>query len=168
MPGPKKTEADLGVRQISFRIHYHDKAVLDKILHDDGLTFQSFCEFTTKAYMEGDRTMMRLLKERLALHQVPKTVLDRYTLSSRERQNLLDEIEVEINRSESLPVTYRKDRERGTGEKDEEAGTEEGVQGVQAGVPQKVPRAYGAPVYDVDLGAEGVHRTEDPDVHQAR
>ena len=100
----KGNDKDFGIKQIPFRIHYHDKGVLDKLLRDDGLTFQRFVEFCTKAYMEADPSMMRLLRDRIELHKVPREVLDRYTISQRERQIILDQIERKQDKDEILPT----------------------------------------------------------------
>lgn len=57
-----------------------------------------------KAYMQGDRSIMGVVRDQQLLKQVPKDVQERYTLSQRERQLLLDSIEHEVNRNEIVPT----------------------------------------------------------------
>lgn len=83
------------MRQVPYRIHDNDYKVLKKLFADDSLTFQSFTRFCVDSYLKGDPLMLRLLKQNRELSAVPKDVLDRYTLSQRERQALLEEIERE-------------------------------------------------------------------------
>lgn len=83
------------MRQVPYRTHENDYRILKKFLADDGLTFQGLVKVCVKAYVEGNPLILKLLKQHAELSLVPQEVLDRYTLSRRERENLLNDIEKE-------------------------------------------------------------------------
>lgn len=93
-----------GIRMLGFRIHWHDKAVLQKLLKEDKISFQELMDAFVKAYMRGDRAAMQIVKGRLDLRGVPEKVSGQYTLSQRDRQKMLDEIENEVDSEEIVPT----------------------------------------------------------------
>lgn len=86
------TEKERNIQQVPFRLHMNDHKLLKKLLGDDSLTFQGFVDICVQAYLKGDPTFLKMVKQWKELNTVPKEVQDRYTLSQRERQALLDEI----------------------------------------------------------------------------
>lgn len=89
----RPTERELGIKQIPYRVALHDKAVMLKLLADDGLTFQTFMDGCVQAYLHGDPTVVRLVREWKIVSAVPRWARARSVLSARERAAILDELE---------------------------------------------------------------------------
>lgn len=89
----KLKEKDRNIQQIPFRIHRNDYILLKKILIEDDMKFQTFVSSCIEAYMRGDANIMMCVKDWKELSIIPKEHRSKYTLSSRERQKILDELE---------------------------------------------------------------------------
>jgi hypothetical protein len=87
------TEKQKNIQQIPFRLHINDHKMMKKLLADDGLSFQTFVEHCVQAYIGGDPTLIKMIKQWKDLSSIPREARDQYSLSRRERQSLLDEIE---------------------------------------------------------------------------
>jgi hypothetical protein len=96
LPVLKPTEKDLGIRQIPFRIHVDDYALLRKMLFDDGMKFQFFVDACVQAYLRGDPAMLRFVKDWKMMSEIPREKKAMYMLSHRDRQALLDEFEKDL------------------------------------------------------------------------
>ena len=90
----KATEKDINVKQIPFRLHPNDKALFFKLLGDDNLSFQKFVDACMQAYLRGDPSVVKIIKDWRTLNEVPKDHLERYTLSHRERAEIQRELEM--------------------------------------------------------------------------
>ena len=88
-----KTEKQLNIKQIPFRIHQNDKVLFIKLLSDQGLTFQTFANYCMQAFLNADPAIMKVIKDWKAIGEVPKEHMDRYTLSHRERDMIQKELE---------------------------------------------------------------------------
>lgn len=71
----------------------NDKALFMKLLEDSNLTFQSFSEACMQAFLRGDPSIMKVIKDWRVLNTIPKENLERYTLSHRERAEIMKELE---------------------------------------------------------------------------
>lgn len=81
--------------RVTFRLHLHDKTLLMKLLKDMTMSTQEFGSACTDAFLRGDPHMMKALADWQLLNEIPKDHRDRYTLSQRERKELLLELEAE-------------------------------------------------------------------------
>ena len=90
----KKTP-QLNMQAITFRLHMNDKLLLSKLLGDDNLSYQSFADACMQAYLRGDPSIIKVIKDWHLLNEVPKDFQEKYTLSHRERAKILDDIAVE-------------------------------------------------------------------------
>lgn len=79
-------------RQIPFRIELDEKVLLQKQFLDDHINFQKFMRCCVSAYTNKDPMMMKLL-DKAGLQ--PKFDPAKDTLSSRDRESVLDEIEAD-------------------------------------------------------------------------
>lgn len=93
MEEKRLSEKERLIQQIPFRLHVNDHKVLKKILIDDGMRFQTFVSACVEAYLRGDPSILKVVKDWKDLNTIPKDVRDKYTLSQRERRALLDELE---------------------------------------------------------------------------
>lgn len=89
----KRSEKIRNVRQIPFRIHANDYILLKKLLVDDGMKFQTFVASCVEAYMRGDPNILKCVKDWKEISAIPRVDRDKYSLSHRDRQKILDEIE---------------------------------------------------------------------------
>ena len=80
---------------ITFRLHMNDKLLLMKLLSDDNLTYQGFAESCMEAYLRGDPSIIKVIKDWRMLNEIPKDLQEKYTLSHRERAKILDDIAAE-------------------------------------------------------------------------
>jgi hypothetical protein len=99
--GDSSSPSDM--KQVPYRIHRNDYVLLRQLMTADHLTFQSLVKTCVEAYMKGDPLVMRMLRQHKELESVPKSVIDRYTLSQRERQALLEQLEREQDKEEIKP-----------------------------------------------------------------
>lgn len=90
------TEKELGIQQIPFRLHINDHKLLKKLLTDEGMKFQTFVDACVQAYLRGDPLMLKFIKDWKELNSIPKEFRGMYTLSHRERMNILDELEKKV------------------------------------------------------------------------
>jgi len=91
-------DKDKNVRRLAFRIHLNDEKLFMKLLDDDNITYQFFADACAQAYLRGDRSILKVLKDWKDLTTVPVEHRELYTLSHRERsliQKELDEIQAE-------------------------------------------------------------------------
>lgn len=80
---------------ITFRLHMNDKLMMMKLLSDDNLSYQKFAEYCMLAYLNGDPSILKVLKDWKTMDEIPKDIQAKYTLSHRERDKILDDIAVE-------------------------------------------------------------------------
>lgn len=85
------------MRQVPFRMHRDDAVVLKKLVKDDGLTVQGLVATMVEGYMKGNPHLLRYLRDQMELLKVPKDVLDRYSLSQRDREKVLAELDKELD-----------------------------------------------------------------------
>lgn len=78
---------------ILFRCHKDDFIILKKLLADDKLSVQQFFRICVQTYLRADTSIMKVIKMQKELDNVPDEVKDKYALSQRDRQALLDEID---------------------------------------------------------------------------
>lgn len=74
-------------------MHPHDKALLSKLLTDEKLSYQSFAHACMDAFLRGDPSIMKVIKDFKTLRDIPKEHMDKFSLSKRERDAMLDELE---------------------------------------------------------------------------
>lgn len=89
----RPTEKSLGIQQIPFRIHRNDFLLMKKLLENDGLKFQHFVTAAIESFLRGDASIMKVIKDWRELNLIPKDQKQNYTLSHRERDDLLDAFE---------------------------------------------------------------------------
>ncbi len=89
MPLEERTE------RVSFRMHMNDKKLLLKLLADMNLSVQDFGVACMDAFLRGDPHIIKAIQDWKLLNDIPKDQLDRYTLSHRERQELVRQLEEE-------------------------------------------------------------------------
>jgi len=82
---------------IIFRMHSHDKALLAKLLGDDGLSFQAWATACMDAYLRGDPGIIKAIKDWRTINAIPLELQKKYTLSHRERAQILDDLESPID-----------------------------------------------------------------------
>lgn len=90
---PKLSEKDRGIKQVPFRLHRNDYLALKKLLKGDGWTFQRLVQATVECYMRRDPLLVKVLADWKEENVVPPRAKETYTLSSRERRGILDELE---------------------------------------------------------------------------
>jgi hypothetical protein len=81
------------IRQLNWRIHIDDLRIVKQLLADDELMFKSFADCCIHAYMRGDPLMLKMIKMWKELNLVDGQRKDLYTLSQRERSELLKQLE---------------------------------------------------------------------------
>lgn len=87
------TEKERLIKQIPYRIHLHDKVLLYQLLSNEELKFQQLVDAFIDSYMRGDKEALHIVKTWKELNTVPEELKDKYTLSQRERSEILSEIE---------------------------------------------------------------------------
>lgn len=92
-PDPPKTEPKF--KQLSVRMHPHEHLMLMALLKRDEMSFQKLYNYIIAGYLNGDPRILAFVREQRELERIPKDIRDKHTLSWRERNNLLDEIEKE-------------------------------------------------------------------------
>lgn len=88
----RKTLQEKFLSQIPYRIHNNDKVLMIKLMEDDKINFQRFIDACVQAYLRGDPAAQKIVKDWKALNEIPPEDRERYTLSHRERQKIMDEI----------------------------------------------------------------------------
>jgi hypothetical protein len=88
-----ETEKELGIQQVPFRIHRNDYKVLRKLLGEDGWKFQALMAACVDAYIHRNPLIIKLLADWKELNAIPRKNRDKYSLSNREKRDLLDELE---------------------------------------------------------------------------
>lgn len=81
--------------QVPFRMHRNDHYILKKLLLDKDLTLQLFMTACVESFLRGDPQSVKAIEDWMQINALPKDMRDKYTLSHRERQDILDEIEEE-------------------------------------------------------------------------
>lgn len=81
--------------RLAFRVHINDKKLLMKLLADANLSMQEFGVACADAYLRGDPHIMKMIQDWKMLNEIPKDHLERYTLSHRERADLMRLLEEE-------------------------------------------------------------------------
>lgn len=89
----KLTEKAKSIKQMPLRIHENDKKMFKKLLLDDGITAQHFFRCVVTAYLNGDPAILKLVKQWKELLEIPAEEKASYTLSQREREKILRELE---------------------------------------------------------------------------
>lgn len=87
------TSYDHSKQTVPFRLDVNDHKALKKLLIDDEMTFQKFVASCVEAYLRGDPNILKCVKDWKLINSIPPEDRDKYNLSQRERQNILDEIE---------------------------------------------------------------------------
>lgn len=87
------TEKELHIKQVPFRLHENDYRALKKLLRDDNWRFQHLMAACVDAYINRNPLLIKLLADWKEDNVIPKKMRDRYSLSNREKKNLLDELE---------------------------------------------------------------------------
>lgn len=85
----KLSEKQRNLKQIPFRLHVNDHKELKSKVSLDGLKIQTIVEACLLAYLDGDAHVKQLAKEHKKLQTIDK---DKFTLSPREQDRILDEI----------------------------------------------------------------------------
>lgn len=85
--------APTALKQLSVRMHPHEHTMLMALLKRDELSFQKLYNYIISGYLNADPRILTFVREQRELERIPKDVRDSKTLSWRERNNLLDEIE---------------------------------------------------------------------------
>ena len=86
----EKTEKQLGIKQIPFRLHKNDHQTLKSRCATDGFGMQCLLESCVIAYLNGDQHIRLLASENRKLNRVNKK---QASWSPRESDILLNEIE---------------------------------------------------------------------------
>lgn len=89
----KLTEKQREIQQIPFRLHRNDFLLMKKLLDNDGLKFQHFVTACVEAFLRGDPDVMRVVRSWREMSAVPKDDREKYTLSPRERDGILDSLD---------------------------------------------------------------------------
>lgn len=79
--------------KVMYRLHPNDKKLMIKLLDDMNWSIQKFGLAVTDAFLRGDPHLLKALKDWETLNEIPKDQIQNYTLSQRERMNLLAQIE---------------------------------------------------------------------------
>lgn len=129
----KKTEKELNIKQLSYRLHVNDKILFKKVLRDEEIGFQSFVDACMHAFLRGDPNIMKVIDDWKQLSTVPRDHVELYTLSHRERVELqkeLDRIRTEFdenpNQQRGEDAEMQRGEQRGELQKGEE---EDGIAG---------------------------------------
>jgi hypothetical protein len=88
-----KPEKDKNLKQIPFRIHLNDFRMMQRILADDELKYQTFVDACVQAYIRNDPFIRHVVDDYKEYNVIPRQMKDRYTLSDREKMDLIKEIE---------------------------------------------------------------------------
>jgi hypothetical protein len=88
-----KEKRDKVLKGKKFRCNRAEDILLEKVLSDSDMTFQSFVDACVQALLRADPNMLKVLKDFKILKEVPKEVLGEFILSQRERTTLLEEFE---------------------------------------------------------------------------
>ena len=81
------------IHQIPYRMHENDWKLMRKLLTDEKMTFQTFVDACTQAYLRGDPSIVKAIRDYKELGTVPKEYRDKAVLSRRERDSILDELD---------------------------------------------------------------------------
>lgn len=87
-------EKEKNISQIPYRVHTNDKVLFLKLLSDYGLTFQTFSMYCMQAFMNADPAIMKVITDWKEINKLPKSHLDRYTFSHRERAKIQEELDM--------------------------------------------------------------------------
>lgn len=85
-------EKGLNIHQAPIRIHNNDWELLKIRLRNEGLSFQDFGRACVEAWLRMDQGMMTVVADWKRLNVIPKSEVDQYTLSDREKRAMFDEI----------------------------------------------------------------------------
>lgn len=91
-PG-KQSEKEKSIQQVPFRIHRNDYMALKKLLKGDNWKLQHLFNAVVEAYMDRDPLLIKILADWKEENVLPKRAKESYTLSTRERKGILDELE---------------------------------------------------------------------------
>lgn len=80
-------------QQIPTRLHRNDYKMLKKVLFDEGMTYQTLVQCLVHAYLDGNPQVLKIVKTYKEALSVPAHQREAKTLSQRERDLLLKEIE---------------------------------------------------------------------------
>lgn len=92
---PELPKGGAKIKQLSIRMHPNEHTMLMALLKRDEMSFQKLYNYIVAGYLNGDPRILAYVREQRELERVPKDIRDKHTLSWRERNNLLDEIERE-------------------------------------------------------------------------
>lgn len=85
---------------IMVRLHQNDWEMLRVMLRRDGLSFQKFVNFCSRAYMDADPAIIKCLRTYRELELVPKDQRARGVFSNRERAEIYAQLEKEKKEGE--------------------------------------------------------------------
>lgn len=95
MPGRSQPKVEEFTERITYRLHANDKILLVKLLSDIGMTIQEFRSAVSDAFLRGDPHLIKAINDWKLLNTIPKEHMSKYTLSHREREELLLQLEKE-------------------------------------------------------------------------
>ena len=81
--------------RLTYRLHVNDRQLLIKLLSDMGMNIQDFGAACSDAFLRGDPHIIKAINDWKMLNSIPKEHLAKYTLSHRERDELLRQLENE-------------------------------------------------------------------------
>jgi hypothetical protein len=87
------TEKERLIQQVPFRLHQNDYKVLKKMLAEDNWKFQTLVQACVDAYINRNPLMVKLLCDWKEENALPRKLGNKYTLSGREKRELLDVLE---------------------------------------------------------------------------
>ena len=88
----KNPPPPVDTKQVPFRMHKNDFAVMKRLLKTDGWSFQAFTRSIIDAYLKRDPLIIKLMAEWREENMLSARAKDTYTFSRHERKELLDEI----------------------------------------------------------------------------
>lgn len=94
------TEKERGIHQMHYRVHPNDKILIQKLLRDDKMSFQTFVDACCQAYMRGDPALLQVVQDWKDLNLLPEDVVKGggVILSRRERMEIMRQLEEETKR----------------------------------------------------------------------
>jgi hypothetical protein len=90
---PALSEKEKNIQQVPFRIHRNDYQALKKLLKGDNWKLQTLFTAVVDAYMNRDPLLIKILADWKEENSIPKRAKENYSLSTRERKGILDELE---------------------------------------------------------------------------
>lgn len=87
------TEKEKLIKQMPYRIHLHEQALLKQLLHNDGVKFQQLIDAFVESYMRGDKEALHIVKVWKEMNIVPEELKDKYMMSARDRADIMKELE---------------------------------------------------------------------------